>query len=45
MKDFKESHEPAVERSLAMGYLRQFGLRIQQEHVAKALVKVGPGNS
>ena len=45
MRDFKESHEPEVGRSLAMGYLRQFGLRIQQKQVAKALVKADPGNS
>ena len=32
-------------RSLVMGYLWQCGLRVQQERVAKALVKVDPGNS
>ena len=45
MRDFKELHGPAVGRSLAMGYLRQFGLRVQQELVAKALARVNPGNS
>ena len=45
MRDFKYLHGPAVGRSLAMGYLRECGLRGQQEWVAKALVRVEPENS
>ena len=45
MKDFKELHGSTVGRSLAMGYLRQFGLKVQQERIAKALVRVDPENS
>ena len=45
MRDFKDLHGPAVGRSLAMGYLRECGLRGQQEWVAKALVRVEPENS
>ena len=45
MKDFKELHGSTVGRSLALGYLRQCGLRVQQEPVAKALARVDPENS
>ena len=45
MEDFKELHGPTVGRSLDMGYLRQCGLRVQQEWVAKALVRVDPESS
>ena len=45
MRDFKGLHGPTVGRSLAMGYLRQCGLRVQQERVAKAVVRVDPENS
>ena len=45
VRDFKDSHRPAVRRSLVMGYLTQFGLRIQQEWIVKAPVRVDSGNS
>ena len=38
IQHFKQVHGPIVGRSLALGYLRGLGLRVQQERVAKALV-------
>ena len=45
IQHFKQVHGPIAGRSLALGYLRSLGLPVQQERVAKALVRVKPTNS
>ena len=42
---FKHVHRPIAGQSLALGYLRSLGLRVQQERVAKVLLRVDATNS
>ena len=45
IQHFKQVHGPIAGWFLALEYLRSLDLRVQQERVAKALVRVEPTNS
>ena len=45
IRDFKNMHGISVGRSLVIGYLKSFNIRVQQHRVVKSLVRIDPVNS